>query len=46
MLIGEFFERNNVTDFERRELWWYLIFLRWRKTVEELMYHGSLPKGE
>jgi len=37
MSIDEFFERNDVTASERRELRWYLIFLRWRKSVEELM---------
>lgn len=33
----EFCHKNNVTTDERRELVWYLAFLRMRRTVLKLM---------
>lgn len=36
MTIDEFFEQQDTTRTEERELRWYLAFLRWRGAMQEL----------
>lgn len=39
--LSELFERWNATSDERRELRWFLAFIRWRKFCESMWKKGG-----